>query len=229
MVEGLPTPDEIEQYLHRLTSAVLAGRTEEVRNSTHAALAQGSTTNDILDALLEAVNIVVDLHEVGEIDQSKLDVAETAENSCLQVIEDQLAKSEKKFNATATVGPLGLKAGGLLSLALSAMLRSAGFRAISLSKTQTPLELLRNSEELGADLVIPLLPGEEVEAQLRSFADEVERGGFRSKFEVIPVAPGLPESVLTPLNVVRNSAEAISKATEWALKRHSSHRTNGSS
>jgi len=202
-----------------LTNALLAGKAEETRQSTYAALARGSTANEILDALVEAVNILVDLHEIGEYDQIRLAVAETAMNSCLQVIDEQLAKSEGKFNIKATVGPVGLKAGGLLSTALSAALRSVGFHSINLSKTQTALELLRNSEELGANLVVPLLSGDGVEGHLRTFMEEVERGGFKTKFEIIPVAPGLPDAVQTAFAVARNSGEAISKATEWALKK----------
>ncbi len=204
-----------------MTNTLLAGNADEVRQSTHAALAQGSTANDVLDALVEAVNIIVDLHDVGEYDQSKLDAAENAVTSCLQVIEDRLQKSEGKFNIKATTGPVGLKAGSLLSMAVSAALRSVGFRSICLGKTQTALELLRNSEEQGSDLVVPLLSSEGVEEQLRSFTEELERGGFRTKFEVIPVAPGLPETVQPSVTIARNSGEAISKATEWALKRRS--------
>lgn len=202
-----------------MTNTLLAGNADEVRQSTHAALAQGSTANDVLDALVEAVNIIVDLHDVGEYDQSKLAAAENAVASCLQVIEDRLEKSEGKFNIKATTGPVGLKAGSLLSMAVSAALRSVGFRSVSLGKTQTALELLRNSEEQRADLVVPLLSGEGVEEQLRSFTEELERGGFRTKFEVIPVAPGLPDTVQSSVTIARNSSEAISKATEWALKR----------
>lgn len=202
-----------------MTNTLLAGNADEVRQSTNAALAQGSTANEVLDALVEAVNIIVDLHDVGEYDQSKLAAAENAVGSCLQVIEDRLEKSEGKFNIKATTGPVGLKAGSLLSMAVSAALRSVGFRSVSLGKTQTALELLRNSEEQRADLVVPLLSGERVEEQLRSFTEELERGGFRTKFEVIPVAPGLPITVQSSVTIARNSSEAISKATEWALKR----------
>lgn len=119
---------EIEQRLQQLTNAVLAGREGEASQTTYAALARGCTTNEVLDAIVEAVNIVVDLHEVGEYDQQKLAAAEGAVNSSLHVIEDKLTTSEGKFNLKATVGPVGLKAGGLLSSVLSAVLRSIGFR-----------------------------------------------------------------------------------------------------
>ncbi len=210
---------EVEQRLQQLTNALLGGKAEEVRQSTNAALAQGSTANEILDVLVDAVNIIVDLHEVGEYDQNKVTAAESAVSSCLQVIEDQLEIAEGKFNIKATTGPVGLKMGNLLSMAVSASLRSVGFHSINLGKSQTPLELLRNSEELGVDLVMPLLSGEGVEEQLRSFVEALERGGFRTKFEVIPIAPGLPEKVQTSVTIARNSGEAISKATEWALRR----------
>ena len=213
-----------ETNIQRLTNALLAGRAEEVRHSTFAALAQGSTPNEILDALVDAANIAADLREVGEYDQERLAAVENAVGSCLQVIEDQLAVAEGKFNLKATTGPIGLKAGNLLSMAVSASLRSVGFRSVSLGKSQTPLDLLRNSEELGAALVVPLLSGEEVENQLRNFIEALERGGFKTKFEVIPVAPGLPETVETSVVIARNSSEAISKATEWALKRQSQNR-----
>ena len=86
------------------------------------------------------------------------------------------------------------------------------------------MELLRNSEELGVDLVIPLLADDGIEAQLRAFVEEMDRGGFRSKFEVIPIAPNLAETVQMPITTARNSSEAISKVTEWALKRHSARK-----
>ncbi len=107
----------------------------------------------------------------------------------------------------------------MLSLTLCAALRSIGFDAMNLGKTQTPLELLRNSEELGADLVIPLLAREDVEGQLRRLREEIDRGGFKLRFEIIPVAPGLTDGAIFPLSAVRNSSEAISRATEWALRK----------
>ena len=219
-----PTLNEIEQRLQQLTNAVVAGRADRVRQSTYAALARGATTNDILDALVEAVNILVDLHEVGEYDQDRLVVAENAINSCLQIIEERLARSEAKFDVKATVGPVGLRTGGLLSLVMCAVLRSVGFKAVSLGKTQTPLDILRNSEELGAALVVALLPKDAVEQQLRAFDEEVERGGFKTKFEIIPIAPGFIGSMQSRFNVARGFGEGISKATEWALKRKSSLR-----
>jgi methanogenic corrinoid protein MtbC1 len=213
---------EVQQKLQQLTTALLSGKAEDARQSTNAALALGSTSNEILDALIDAVNIIIGLHELGEYDQDRLAAVETAVNSCLQTIEDQLALAEKKFDIKATTGPVGMKAGNLLSIAVSASLRSVGFRSVNLGKSQTPLEILRNSEELGADLVVPLLSGEGVEGQFQTFIEALERGGFKTKFEVIPVAPGLPETVETSINVARNSGEAISKATQWALKRSKS-------
>jgi len=214
-----PTLSETEQRLQQLTNSVLAGKADEVRQNTYAALARGGTSNDVLDAVTEAVNIVVDLHELGEYDFERLTAVESAVNSCVQVLEDKLAKSQTRFKVKATVGPIGLKAGNLLSMALCAVLRSIGFNAVSLSKTQTPLDLLRNSEELGADLVMPLLARDDVEGQIRGFVNEMEQGGFKTKFEIILVAQELSGAAKFPLSVARNPNEAISKATEWALKR----------
>lgn len=210
-----------EQVLQQLTSALLAGKADEARQSTYAALARGNTSSEALDAIVEAANIVGDLQDVGQYDHEKLVAVENAVNSCLQVLEEWLTKSQIRFGLKVTVGPVGLKAGALMSLVLSAVFRSVGFHSTSLGKTQTALELLRNSEELGADLVIPLLPSDGVEQHLQNFGEELKRGGFSSKFEVIPIAPGLPENFQTPLAVARNSEEAISKATEWALRKHS--------
>lgn len=202
-----------------MTNAVLAGKADEAKQNTYAALGRGSTTNDVLDAVTEAVNIIVDLHDMGEYDSEKLTSVEAAVSSALQVIEDRLTASQDRFNAKVTVGPLGLKAGNLLSLTLCATLRSIGFHAMNLGKTQTPLDLLRNSEELSADLVIPLLAREDVEGQLRGLLEEIDRGGFKLTFEIIPVAPGIPDAATFPLSVARNSSEAISRATEWALRK----------
>lgn len=215
---------EIEQRLQQLTNAVLAGKADEVRQNTYAALARGGSRNDVLDAIAEAVNIIVDLCDVGEYDSDRLTSAENAVSSSLQVIEDKLAASQDRFHVKATVGPLGLKAGGLLSLAVCAALRSIGFNAIPLNKTQTALDLLRNSEELGADLVMPLLAREDAEAQLHVFTEQMENGGFRAKFEVIAVAPGVPNVAQFHLCITGNSSEAISKATEWAVKRASARK-----
>jgi methanogenic corrinoid protein MtbC1 len=211
---------EKEQTLQQLTGALLAGKADEARQNTYAALGRGNTNSELLDAIIEATNIVVDLHEVGQYDHGKLAAVENSVSASLQVLEDWLAKSQGKFGIKVTVGPVGLKTGALSSLVLSAAFRSAGFQSTPLGKTQTALDLLRNSEELGANLVIPLLPGDGVDEQLRNFWNELERGGFRNKFEVIPIAPGLSERVESNLMIARNSSEAISKATEWALRKN---------
>ncbi len=218
--ESKMTLTEKEQALQQLTGALLAGKADEARQNAYAALGRGNTNSELLDAIIEATNIVVDLHEVGQYEHGKLAAVENAVSASLQVLEDWLAKSQGKFGIKVTVGPVGLKTGALSSLVLSAAFRSAGFESTPLGKTQTALDLLRNSEELGVNLVIPLLPGDGVEEQLRNFGDELERGGFRNKFEVIPVAPGLSERVDSTFMIARNSSEAISKATEWALRKN---------
>jgi methanogenic corrinoid protein MtbC1 len=211
---------EIENQLQRLSKAVLEGNALEARQSTYAALARGSTANEILDVMLDSVDVLVGLHEVGEYDQARISAAENAVNSCLEVVEDRLVKAEGRFKLRATVGSIGVKAGSLSALALSAALRSVGFHTLSLGKTQTPLELLRNSEELKVDVVFPLLSGDGVERQLQTFAEEIERGGFKSKFQVIAVAPGSQATLKECITVARNSSEALTRATEWALKRN---------
>jgi methanogenic corrinoid protein MtbC1 len=216
--KAVPLSDK-ELRAQQLTNALFAGRVDEARHSTYAAIGRGNTKAEVLDALVEAVSIVADLHEVGEYDQARVAATESAVNSCLQVLEDWLAKSQARFGLKVIIGPVGLRAGSLMSLALSAAMRSAGFPSTSLGKTKTPLEILRNSEELGADIVVALLPSDGVQGHVTSFAQEVERGGFRDKFEVILLAPGLPEEFRSPLAIARNSGEAITKATEIALKR----------
>jgi len=216
------TLTEKEQRLQQLTGSLLAGKADEARQNTYAALGRGNTNGEILDSIIEATNIVVDLHEVGQYDHGKLAAVENSVTACLQVLEDWLTKSQGKYGVKVTVGPVGSKAGSLSSLVLSAAFRSAGFQSTPLGKTQTALELLRNSEELGANVVIPMFPSDRVDEHLRNFADELERGGFRNKFEVIPIAPGLPASVESSFMIARNSGEAISKATEWALRKHPS-------
>lgn len=212
------TLSEKEEALRELTSALLAGKSDETKQRTYAAIAKGNNEREVLDAVVEAVDIISDLQEVGQYDQAKITSIENAVGVSLQALEDWLVKSEGKFGLKVTVGPVGVKTGALLALALSATLRSLGFRSTNLGKTQTALDLLRNSEELGSDLVIPILPGNDQE-HLRSFAEAYERGGFKSKFEIIPIAPGLSESVQSSLIIARNSEEAISKATQWGLKK----------
>ena len=216
------TLTEVEEALRELTNALLAGKSDETKQRAHAALARGSNEREVLDVVLEAVSIISDLQELGQYEQAKVASVEAAVSTALQVLEEWLVKSEGKFGMKVTVGPVGLKAGALSALALSASLRSVGFRSTNLGKTQTALDLLRNSEQLDSNLVIPILP-DNGEEQLRSFAEAYERGGFKNKFEVIPIAPGLSENVQVGLIIARNSEEAISKATQWALKNAKTH------
>ena len=221
-VKTVPLTDK-ELRAQQLTNALFAGKVDDARHSTYAALGRGNSNREVLDALVGAVSIVADLHEVGEYDQARVVATESAVNSCLQVLEDWLAKSQGRFGLKVIVGPVGLKAGSVSALALSAALRSVGFDSTSLGRTQTARELLRNSEELGANIVISLLPSEGVEGHVKSFAQDLERGGFKGRFEVILLAPGLPSTVETGLMVARNWGEAISKATEIALRSRSRH------
>lgn len=212
---------EKEERLRDLTSALVAGKSDEARQRAYAALARENSEREVLDAIVDAVNIICDLQELGQYDPAKIASVENAVTSSLQTLEEWLAKSEVRFSLRVTVGPVGLKTGALSSLALSASLRSVGFHATNLGKTQTALDLLRNSEELGTDLVVALLP-EKDDEHLRSFAEAYERGGFKNKFEIIPIAPGLPEDVHPNFIIARNSEEAISKAAQWAIKKKNS-------
>jgi hypothetical protein len=213
--------NEIEQRLQNLTNAILTGKTIEAKQSSYAVLARGGANNDVLDAVTDAVKIIMDLNSVGEFDADKLISAENAVVASLQALEDRLIRSQGRFKIKATVGSLGLEAGNLLSPVVCAWLRSIGFEALNLSKVQTPLDLLRNSEELRADLVIPLLAREDAEGQLTRFLQAIERGGFKSKFEVIPMALGLRDAERFPIAVVTNPSEVISRATEWAVRKKS--------
>ena len=209
---------EVEQRLQEVTSSVLSGNSEQARQKSYFALAKGATPNDVIDAVIEAVNILLDLNEVGGLDQLRITNAERALSSCLQTLEETLLSSESRFDAKAAVGPVGLEWGHLLAAVIAASLRSAGFYTTTLGKTKTALELFRNSEELGAELVFPLLPREDSEMQLTRLKDEIDRGGFANKFMVIPIAPGLGQNAVTPLYAATNADEAITKAVEWALR-----------
>jgi hypothetical protein len=208
------TMTEKEDSLEQLTHVLLAGKSDETKQRAYAAMAKGNNEREILDAVVEVVNIISDLQEVNQYDQAKMASLESAVNACLQVLEQWLAKTEGRFGLKVIVGPVGLKTGVLPSLALSASLRAIGFRSTSLGKTQTALDLLRNSEELDADLVIPMLPSDEAE-HLLAFAEAYERGGFK----IISIAPGKAENVRADITIARNSEEAISRATQWALKK----------
>ena len=208
---------ECDQRLQQLTNAVLAGDAEQTRQKTNAALAK-ATPNEVLDAVIEGVNILLDLNELGGADTNRLTGAEGAINACLQILDPIIHKTESKFDFTATVGPIGLEWGHLLSMSIAAVLRSVGLNASALNKTKTALELFRNSEELRADLVLPLLPKEDVEAQLSSLKDLIERGGFSNRFHVIPVCRNLPEGIELSLSLAKNVDEAVSRALEWAIK-----------
>lgn len=196
----------------------MGGKPEEAKQKAHAALAIGSSSNEVLDAMIEGVNILVDLNEIGGCDQTKLAATENAVGACLQVLEESLKASESRFNVTASVGPIGIRAGGLLSVVISALFRSVGFKSMTLSKTKTALDLLRNSEELGVDLVVPLLANENVDAQIQSLTDEIDLGGFKTRFKVIPVVLGLTDDS-AEIRAARSPEEAVSQAIEWAIKR----------
>ena len=208
---------EKEVGLRELTTVLLAGKAEEARQRAYAALAKGNTESETLDAIVDTISIVSNLNELDQFDQAKLIAVENAVNASLQALEEWLAKTEGKFNLKVTVGPVGLKTGALSSLGLSASLRAVGFRSTSLGKTQTALDLLRNSEELGANLVIPLLSSDD-DQQLRNFTEAYDRGGFKNKFQILPVANDTRVQPSAGTMVAHNSEEAISKATEWALK-----------
>ena len=212
------TLTEVGQLLQSLTGSLLSGNSEQARQASYLAIARGATTNDVIDAVIEAVNILLDLNELGGLDHLKITNAEGAILSSLQTLEETLATSESRFDVKAAVGPVGLEWGHLLATAIAASLRSAGFHTVTLGKTKTALELFRNSEELSADLVFPLLPREDAEMQLTNLKDEIDKGGFANKFMVIPVAPGLGKAVTVPLYAATNTDEAISKAVEWALR-----------
>jgi len=54
---------ESDQRLQQLTNAVLTGDAEQTRQKTNIALAK-ATPNEVLDAVVEGVNIMLDLNEL---------------------------------------------------------------------------------------------------------------------------------------------------------------------
>ncbi len=206
----------------QLVEAILRGDSQLARDKALQVSYSTKNPRQALENILEAFNIVRDLRKMGEYDEPRTSSCVQAITASLSAIEPLLASKGVKLTGRVSVGATVSSPDNIVIGITAAMLRTLGLMVTDFSRCQTPLELLRNAEQAGADLLVANLPGEEPATQLVALADVVVAGGFSQRFDIIAM---VPESavVFQPSPVIRavarGSLEAVSKVTELVMKK----------
>ena len=166
------TTDEtprIDEPSKRLTEMILKGEDQESARIASEIVGGKSETNDIVDAISEAMNIVADLHEVERYTVQQVESCERAAESALNAIRPGLKVEQRRISGKVMVTSLYGDPHRFDKTLLLTMLEMGGFSALDGGEELSPEEVVRNVKNLKPDvLAIPLVTTSAVNDLLRT-------------------------------------------------------------
>ena len=166
------TTDEtprIDEPSKRLTEMILKGEDQESARIASEIVGGKSKTNDIVDAISEAMNIVADLHEVERYTVQQVESCERAAESALNAIRPGLKVEQRRISGKVMVTSLHGDPHRFDKTLLLTMLEMGGFSALDGGEELSPEEVVRNVKNLKPDvLAIPLVTTSAVNDLLRT-------------------------------------------------------------
>ena len=159
----------IDEPSKRLTEMILKGEDQESARIASEIVGGKSKTNDIVDAISEAMNIVADLHEVERYTVQQVESCERAAESALNAIRPGLKVEQRRISGKVMVTSLHGDPHRFDKTLLLTMLEMGGFSALDGGEELSPEEVVRNVKNLKPDvLAIPLVTTSAVNDLLRT-------------------------------------------------------------
>jgi methanogenic corrinoid protein MtbC1 len=164
--EDTPTPDASSK---RLTEVILKGEEQDAARIAGEIASGNTQTNDLVDAISETMNIVVDLHDVERYTVQQVESCERAAESALNAIRPGLKVEHRKIKGRVMVTSLHGDPHTFDKTLLLTMLELGGFSALDGGEELSPEEVVRNVKSLKPDvLAIPLVTASAVNDLLRT-------------------------------------------------------------
>jgi len=125
--EDTPTPDASSK---RLTEVILKGEEQDAARIAGEIASGNTQTNDLVDAISETMNIVVDLHDVERYTVQQVESCERAAESALNAIRPGLKVEQRKIKGRVMVTSLHGDPHTFDKTLLLTMLELGGFSAL---------------------------------------------------------------------------------------------------
>ena len=203
----------------RLTEVILRGDdTDAAKIATELARERGET-NDVVDAISEAMNIVADLHEVERYSMEQVETCERAAERALDAVRPGIRVEQRRISGKVMVTSLRGDPHTFDKTLLLTMLEIGGFSAVDGGEELSPDDITRKVSLQKPDvLAIPLLSKSAVDNLMDTKTRLAQLG---TKTRLVVYGRGISN---IPQNSGLNAAEedslsAMSKITEILLAR----------
>ncbi len=151
-------PATSEDKSKHLTEMILKGDHENAARLAAEIAHKGLETNDIVDAISDAMNIVVDLHEVERYSIEQVENCERAAEGALQAIRPKIRVEQSRISGKVMVTSLQGDPHNFDKTLLLTMLEIGGFSALDGGEERSPEEIADRVSTMKPDiLAVPLV------------------------------------------------------------------------
>ena len=214
-----------DETLRQLSSAIVKGDSLATEQIAKQLVEKGGPVTATLDAITDAMNIVNDLHSIGEYDRSKFSTSSRTTLTTLRALEPQFSIEESKAIGKLVLGCIPEDRVGLDSAMASSVLRAAGFKTFVLSTEVTYNNLVSIASQNKCDLAVLLIKTYEDDPRVQSLASELS-GSLPKNILKVLVGGNLEPARLCRkygfTNYFRDLADLVSKATEIVIRERES-------
>jgi len=215
-----------DETVRQLTNAIVKGDSLATEDLAKRLVERKSSVTFALDAIVNAMNIVNDLHSIGEYDHSKVSASSSATLAALQVFEPQLSIEESKAIRTVVLGCIPEDSAGFDRAITSSVLRAAGLKTLNLQSAVTCESLTSIANQNQCDLVVLLIKTHEGDPRVQSLALEMRESLLKGTLKVLvggnPHAARICEKYGFT-NYFSDLGDLVSKVTEIVIKERESH------
>jgi methanogenic corrinoid protein MtbC1 len=214
-----------DETARQLTNAIVKGDSLATEHLAKRLVEGKSSVTLALDAIVNAMNIVNDLHSIGEYDRSKVSASCSATLAALQLFEPQLSIEESKAIGTVVLGCIPEDSVGFDRAIASSVLRAAGLKTLGLPTAVTYENLTRIMNQNQCDLVVLLIKTHEGDPRVQTLALEMRESLPKKTLRVL-VGGNLQAAKICQkygfTNHFSDLGDLVSKVTEIMIKQRES-------
>lgn len=151
-------PSGLGESVKSLTELILKGDHENAARLAGEIASRGTETNDIVDVISEAMNIVADLHEVERYSHEQVESCERAAEGALHAIRPGIRAEQRRISGKVMVTSLHGDPHSFDKTLLLTMLEVGGFSALDGGAELSPEEVTDKVSTMRPDiLAVPLV------------------------------------------------------------------------
>ncbi len=156
MTTEIPTTSD--ELAKRLTEMILKGDHENAAKLAGEIAHKETETNEVVDAISDAMNIVVDLHEVERYSLAQVENSERAAEGALQAIRPRIRVEQRRISGKVMVTSFHGDPHSFDKTLLLTMLEMGGFSALDGGAELSPEEVAEKVSQTRPDiLAVPLV------------------------------------------------------------------------